>query len=435
MVDIKKTIIVCSLFSLFSISLYGGDRSFVLLDNVRAMLYFSSNNSFIPFSQGNGLKKGLNFYLYGSGYFNLFNNFSTNYTIKQTINRDLLKTEVDKLYLNYKSNIFSITFGKTSRSIGISENSLILSENAPPFLLLDIEILKPLKLFGEWKFEILNGWLDEKRIDRSNTRILILRIDYSPSQLISLGLNRYEQYGGTGRPAYKIWELPILLWSSEDNISYSKYDGDGYMGIDVTLHLDKHLTNFDKFKIYFQEIGTDVMAPWQKEDKGQFYFPFIIKLLNISYQTGIAIQKNKDIFNFEFTSIHHYFYTHHLYPIEGYSYEGFSLGVPYGNNLLELYFNYKRIFEGDSYVRGEVGFVKQPVEFLGIYQKPLEPKTSKRYYLEIEYSNVQNNFTILPYIRIEYFDNYDDDLRPMQYDIKDINKLNFIIGLSTKVKL
>ena len=402
-----------------------------VFDDIEIKSFYSNYNYFIPLLEGVKVSKGFNFFLYENGSIKNLENLNLNYTLRQEIRSDLLKNSIYKAYLEYNNDIFYLSFGKKTKRIGISENSLILSKNSEPFLMLNIETKKPLNLWGLWKFEFLNGWLMEKRNDRNNPQIFILRIEYSPSSVISLGINRFSQFGGEGRPSIKIWEYPKLLIGSEDNISYSKYDADGYFGYDIVLNLSKYFKNFDLFKVYYQNIGSDIIAFWQKEDKGKFFFPFIIKLQLNSYQGGFEIKKSSNIFNLEFTSVNDLFYIHHLYNVEGYSYKNFSLGEPYGNNLNDIYFSHKKIKSNEEYFKYKIGFLKQPssTNHRNIYKTRM-----KKYYLECEFSKNIKEFLLIPYLRFEYNKNFDFDPNPVKYDIRDLNKSIFIFGLNTKLR-
>jgi len=419
------------LFSfIFSFNVFSSDFSLKAFDLIEIKSFYSSYPIFIPLLEGTKLNKGLNFFAIESGNFKYSDIFSLNYSFRENINSDFSKIEVYKLYGKLITNPFIITYGKTSKNVGISENSLILSKNTYPFLMLDMETNKPLKLFGLWNFEILNGWLNEKRIDRDNPKIIIVRAEYSPSSIFTIGLNRFSEYGGSGRPGFKIWEYPKLLLGSEENISYSKYDTDGYFGYDINLNLSKYFKNFDSFRIYYQDIGSDVVAFWQKEDKGKYYFPFGIKLQLNSYQGGFKIKKASDVFNFEITFVNDLFYIHHLYNVEGYSYKGLSLGEPYGNNLFDVYFS-KKSFKENGYLKYKIGFLKQPYYKNHRSRYPIR---MKKYYSECEFSKTIKSITFSPYVRFEYNKNFDINPLPIKYSLISANKFFVTFGLSSILK-
>jgi len=406
-------------------------KDFKPVENVEIKYFYSSRGSFIPLSEGTGLEEGFNLYAYESGYWEPSGKFSLNYTLRQNLNEYFSKGGIYKAYANYKPGIFSFTFGKTSKTVGPSENSLILSKNAPPFLMLDLDTAEPVKFLGEWKFNILNGWLDEKRLDLDDTRIIIVRAEYSPARLVNIALTRFSQYGGEGRPGFKLWEYPKMLLGSKENQSFDKYDTDGYFGCDLAFDLSGYFKKLDAFKVYFQQIATDVSAPWQKEDEGEISFPFVFKLQANSYQAGLEIKKASDTFNLELTTINDLFYVHHYYNIEGYSYKGYSLGNPYGNHLWELYFSRKHSLEDGDYFKYKAGFLRQPaVE----NTRTNYAEKMNKFYLEGELSKTKGEFVFTPYLRLEYDRNYDADGRPMHYDIKTANKLFIITGLSTKIR-
>jgi len=385
--------------------------------------YSSYDNVLIPNAEGINLKKGMNIYSYQSGYINNGKNLSVNYELKENLNPDISKLELNKLYVNYENNIFSISFGKMTKTIGPSKNSIILSNNYPPLLMIDIFNKKPLRLWGSWRFELTNLWLNEDRKDVSNPEVIILRADYKPVDILNIGFTRVSEYGGDGRPNYKLWEYPKLLLGGEDNVPYSKYDGDGYGGYDITLNLEKYFNSLDELKIYYQDIGTDLVAPWQKEDSGEWKFPFILKR---SRQAGVEIIKSSDTYNIEFTNINYYFYIHHIYWYEGYTYKGFSLGYPYGKDLNDIYFSHRHIF-GSNAIKYKIGYMKQPVS-----EKANSKYSLEKYYIEAEYQKKIRNCFIIPYLRIERNNNKDTNPLPTLYRIVPENNTTTVLGLETK---
>jgi len=400
------------------------------ITDVEINTYFSNSNNFIPLKEGTNLKKNLNFLMRENGEISISNIFMY-YQLEQELNNEYIKQSINKFFFEYKLNNMIISFGKRTKNIGISRNSLILSENAKPFPMIYIENTKPVKWHGEWRFLILKGWIDEKRKDTSNPELIILRTEYSPSEVINFGLNRFSMYGGEGLNGFKIWEYPKMLIGSEENIPGSKYDTDGYFGYDISLNLKKYIKKFDSFKLYYQQIGTDIQAFWQKEDRGKIYFPWIVKLTLNSYQGGIEIKDKNSKYNLEFTSVNDLFYIHHYYRIEGYTYHGFSLGYPYGRYLQSIQFQQKISKNGLDIFKYSTGWFKQPSSY-----KPRENIKEKinKYYLESEYTfPLRKNINLSFYSRFEYSNNYDRDQNPMQFDISNSNKLFVIAGITTKI--
>ncbi len=392
--------------------------------------YFSNSTNFIPLKEGVNLKKNLNFIMKENGQLSI-SNLSMYYQFEQELNNDYIKQSINKLFLEYKFKDIDISAGKRTKNVGISQNSLILSQNSKPFPMVYIENTKPFKWHGDWRFLILNGWLNEKRNDTSNPKIIILRTEYSPTEVINFGLNRFSMYGGDERSGFKIWEYPKMFLGSEENLTGSKYDTDGYFGYDISFNLKKYIKKFDSFKLYYQQIGSDIQAFWQKEDKGKIFFPWIVKLTLNSYQGGIEIKNKNSTYNIEFTSVNDLFYIHHYYNIEGYTYDGLSVGYPYGRYLKAIQFEQKIFKNGLDIFKYSIGWFKQPSSY-----KPRQNIKEKinKYYLESEYTFPLKEKTRLSfYSRFEYSNNYDRDPNPMQFDISNTNKLSLIVGITTRI--
>jgi len=92
-----------------------------------------------------------------------------------------------------------------------------------------------------------------------------MRIVYRPFSILEIGGTRTTLFGGKGRPSYSFDEYFKVFWGTDENIPGSKYDNDGYAAYDISLKLP-FIPYFKQFKLYFQKAGTDIKAPWQKED-------------------------------------------------------------------------------------------------------------------------------------------------------------------------
>lgn len=424
-----QRLLMITLLTLSSKWLY----SYSPIDEIKSITYLSSEDTLLPLSEGAFLRKGANFYLFESGKIPLRDNLLFNYTFRQDINSYHKKAQIHKLYLSYHNDIFSLILGKNTQIIGVSQNSIILSENPPPFPMLYISNLKPLRFLGNWRFELFHGWLDEKRQDISNPRVIIIRAQHMGEGLISFGLTRYSQYGGKGREGYKLWEYLRMLFGDEENTSNSKYDTDGYFGYDITLDISRYFNKTDSFKVYFQQIATDIVAPWQKEDKGKFSFPFIVKLQANSYQAGVEVKKGFSTCRLEFTKINDLFYHHHLYHKEGYSYKGFFLAEPYGNNLRHIYFNHQLKKDENTTIQYEIGYLKRPASK---NTRTTYTTTMERYYLNLQLSKGKNTLTLTPLLKIAYSHNYDlNPLPKITYQIIPSNKLLLILSLSLQWRI
>ncbi|MEM3509365.1 MAG: capsule assembly Wzi family protein [Nitrososphaerota archaeon] len=393
-----------------------------LLEELNIMMINSNNNYFLPLEEGKRYYRGINYYFEEKGFINK-KNIEFSYVFRQNINHNYIKSTIHKIKLAYSLENVLLSIGKDIVTIGPFEDSLILSNNSPPFFTLNFEYLKK-RNNNRWKFQILHGWLDEKRVFNSNPRLILLRGEYSKG-MFDFGLTRYSLYGGSNRPALKLTDYPRLIIGTDENKSYSKYDTDGYLAYDITLNLSNNISIFDIFRISFLQSATDIKAFWQKEDKGKIYFPFIVKLQANSYQAGIDIGFDSHIFKLRFASINDLFYIHHLYYPEGYSYKGFALGYPYGRYLVNTYLNYIVNYK-DFKIECQIGKMKQPHsdkirnDIINIFPY----KMAKTYFI-LRYSKNYKNLKITPFIFIEYYKNR--NLNPILIDIQKGSK-KYIFG-------
>jgi len=212
----------------------------------------------------------------------------------------------------------------------------------------------------------MKGWLNDERDDVSNPEIFAMRMTYRPQgsfDFFELGMTRTMMYSGDGMYHYKIIDYPMLISGIKDNQPRGKFDADSYGGIDFTFNIPfyKLAPELKVFKLYFEESGTDIKAIWQVEDAGKFNFPYILfTFYERAYLAGIFIGLENDAMRLEYTKTAISFYKHHLYPSEGYSFRGMSLGHPLGNNHQALKFNHTHWFNNGFSFKWEVGYYQLP---------------------------------------------------------------------------
>lgn len=391
--------------------------------------FFGTNEETVRLEGTSGLelKKGGNFFSFADGFISFGDHFFGYYQAKNVFNKDDQKVSFFRGYIKLNVGKFSIEGGKDNINWGPGEYGLLLSDNVPPYYLVKIQNEIPLRFLGEWDIAIMNGWLHEDRRDVSNPQIMGLRIAYRPFSILELGGTRTTMYGGKGRPSYNFPEHFKVFWGTDENIPGSKYDNDGYAAYDISLKLP-FIPYFKQFKIYFQKAGSDIKAPWQKEDSGKFYseFPFFVKLLATAYQAGIDASTDKDVFRFEYQKTNGEFYSHHIYNYEGYSYKGFSLGYPYGRNVLSFFFKHTHFFNDNLAAQYKVGYYKQMTGNYSEYSDGM-----KRVFIQLQADKKIRKFTVSPYVRYDRTIKYDRNPEPNQRDITDNDKNFFILGLST----
>ena len=399
--------------------------------NVYSKSYITDENrSFLEGQSGLKLYRGLNLFFIEEVNFSRGKDLSLNIELLQSYNDDIAKNEFYRGYLKYRIHKFSIEVGKDNINLGPGEYGLLLSNNVKPYPLILLQTEEPLSFIGQWNAIFIRGWLLEDRLDVSNPEIFALRFTWSPIALLGLGVTRTELFGGDGRPGYDIKDYPTLLFGTKDNVP-GKFDNDGYGAYDITLNLpaDKVLSSVNEAKLYFEDAGTDIQASWQDEDKGKLKFPGF-KLLNHAVKIGVSISHIKNIFVLEYASTSDDFYIHHKYPVEGYTYNGLSLGYPYGHNMRSIFLKHKH-FLGDS----------SAIEYkLGGYEQPFNNSTEesmRRYYLSFLGSTKIGNYLLEGFTKLEKTDNYNINSLPLPSQTSQLetdDKTFYTIGITVGYK-
>jgi len=415
------------ILTLLSYQALWAENTFRPINTIKTELFFTDEAThLIEGEDGLKLKKGLNLFTFEEGYFQS-NNKLLYYKFKQTLNKDKTSAEIFKAFFKYNFGKFSFEAGKDNVNVGPGENGLLLSKNSPPYPLIKIQTEEYLNFIGKWSFLVVDGWLNDDRNDITNPKIFLFRATYKPLDFIELGCTRSMMYGGAGRPEYKIWEYPTLLIGKDENVVGSKFDNDGFAAFDISIFIPKEKlpSSINSAKIYYQDAGTDMSAPWQTEDS-TYHFPFGFQLKLHSYQTGILVETKKDILRLEVAVTHPLFYIHHWYIDEGYTYKDFSLGHPYGRNMQNIFFSHKRQINDTASFEYKLGGLLQPASNA--------TEKIKRYYISLKTNKTYNNIMAGTFIRLDKTDNYDSDFSPTQYTIITKNKTFFTIGYSLTYK-
>ncbi|HIQ31798.1 MAG TPA: hypothetical protein EYH49_06545 [Aquifex aeolicus] len=395
------------------------------VNSLTLRLFFTGEEAFVlENSAGTLLEKGLSAHAFLDGYLSVGHNFVLYYQVRHVRSESGADTDLLRAYAKVRIRKFSFEFGKDTVHLGPGEMSLLLSTNAEPFLMAKVQTEESLEFFGLWDFLFLRGWLKEEREDRSDPNILALRVVWKPHPILELGITRTSLYGGEGRPGYKLSEYPKLILGIEENVPFGKYDTDGYGAWDVSLYLplERWVGWIRSFKLYYQEAGTDILAWWQKEDRGKFALPFGFTLLDKGYVIGALLSLRRDIIRLEFSKTSRFWYKHHLYPKEGYTYKGMSLGHPYGGNMWHVMFKHRHYF-GDYLSAGyRVGFFRQPAFDSAT---PME-----RMYIVLFGEKRLRSFILEGFVRFDRVKNYDADPSPNDFEITPEEKSFITLGTS-----
>ncbi|MFQ5560733.1 MAG: capsule assembly Wzi family protein [Nitrospinota bacterium] len=397
---------------------------FKLLHSLSTKIFVGNEeNSFIEGRSGLSLKKGLNFFFFEDGYVSFENKAFLYFQVKQRKQKGRLRNTLQRLYSKLHFGKFSLLLGKDNFNMGHGAYGLLVSNNAEPYPVVLLRTEKPLNLFGDWTILFFNGWLTEEREDVSNPQILGGRVSWKPWSFIEFGFSKTEFYGGDGRPGYTLPEYYKLLTGSEDNVK-GKFDNDGNASWDVAISLpvNRWSSEFTLLKMFYQRAGTDIMAAWQKEDKESFKFPFEFRLLHVSNQGGILLSGKRDLFRIEYARTAHVSFTHHFYNIEGQTFNGLSIGYPYGRDIQSLFFRHRHYFLETATVEYTLGALEKPTS---------RSYKMRRYYITLEGAKRFGDLTLGWYLRGEQTENYNRNPVPSQVAVlEDTNRFLFTTGFS-----
>ncbi len=399
------------------------------LNSITIRSYYTSEKVFVvPNASGTLLREGWNFHSFLDGYLSLGNRAVVYYQIRYVKDREDNKASLYRAYGKLRLGQFALSAGKDNVHLGPGENSLMLSSNTEPFPLVKLETRDYIKAFGKWGFLFVHGNLQEDRNDRDNPNLLALRVVWKPVDPMEIGVTRTAMYGGEGRPALSLSDYPKFIAGIEDNIPYGKYDADSYGSIDISIFPPIHrIVPFVKStRLYFQEAGTDLLAWWQEEDRGSFPLPFGFRLLSTGYLAGALISTDKDIIRIEYTRINFRWYRHALYPIDGYTYKGLSLGHPYGSDLAHFFLSHRRYIDNSFSLSYRLGYYRQPVE----QGTPME-----RYYVKLSGEKRLKSLIISGFVRMDSIKNYDANPHPVQFNIEKADRRFITSGISISWRL
>lgn len=408
------------------------------LSSITARYYYSGEkNGFMEGQSGMRLANGSNLLLFEDAFISLGTNVVLYCQLKQTLNAEVRDPEILRTYMKLLLFNISIEAGIDNVNIGPGEYGLLLSNNPSPYPMLKLQTEDSLNLFGKWDFILLNGWLREERDDYSDPSIMAARVVWKPFEALELGATRTVLYGGDGREDYDYKEYHKVFTGKRENVKGDRFENDSYAGYDLLLNipLDKAVRWIKATRLYYQEAGTDVIAPWQEGIDAK-----MISLNERAFQTGLFLSTKRSIMRLEYASISKTFYSHRLYNIEGYSYKGLCLGYPYGGNLQSLLVKYRYYFTDRFSAEWRIGGYQQPA-FNELdkpprhYFDPLKPSagvdnTMKRYFASVLTDLRIKNFIIEAYLRFDIIEGYDENPLPTQYTVTEKNKKIYRIGLS-----
>ncbi len=140
-------------------------------------------------------------------------------------------------------------------------------------------------------------------------------------------------------------------------------------------------------------------------------------------QFGIKVSTSSNTYRIEYTKVPSDFYLHHMYPYDGLTINGLSLGAPLGTNSRSLIATNIHRFDGGSRLTTRMGLYEKPKV------PPLGTLQSKRYFLSLEPEIVLGGFTLWAYARYDMTQNYNQAFLATQFNVVKENRNFFTAGI------
>ncbi len=404
--------------------------------------------------EGTCLDKGLTTFLNVAGQGRLNKNITFFYEGQVRNSSEGTDTTLKKAYVKLRTGIVSWELGKDSIWLGHGyHGSLLLSNNADPFLMFKFDTEEPFRLpfflskLGEFKYTFFHGWL-------TDFNIIGQRIAWKPFSILEFGANQTATYDN--EKDYKITDWPNILFSAEDNVAGAKYNNDQRGSLDVALYMP-FLSKIPYLgltggKLYAEYGGEDVFAWWQEEDK-TWYGPFGFEFLAGGYMAGIYLTTGKTDFRFEHAEnyitrplfydwytegfraqwgvdAHRAFQNPAWYRSIPFTYHGVILGHHMGPEGEDNYFEVKHRI-GKFTITASYDRERHRI-YETYYEQAFKvtPEKRKSYGIDVLYSHKQWEVNVMAFYN--KYENVDANPDPLKYEIKeglDVDELVAGVGI------
>ncbi len=439
-----------------------------LVRSLSAAVYGSSRHGVIlPGESGTRLYKGINFLFTEDAYFSYHKNkhttplswcegFVVYLQMKQHFTqegvawdagipyRGFSKSMINRFYLKWKFFKSSITAGLDNVKLGPGQYGLVLSQNSAAYPMIRLQSEESIEFFGHWDFFFMSAWLTEERDDWDQPFLLAARGQYRFRDWFQVGVTRTVLFGGYGdgpqlenRGYYMPWDAFRLIFGPNDDEVGGRYDNLGMFAVDAAVYprVDLLLPVIKSCKVYYQYAFQDLVAPWFDSGPDQLrIFHFVPAV-----QYGILVTTRQQIFRLEYAGISRYFYLHHEYYDEGYSYRDMSLGYPWGRNSQSVLLRHVYKFSNLWSLESMIGKVIQPAFESGasslaayhnifalLYKKDIFQ--SQRYFFRFRPVFRWRGFEFTGFLQVDILDGWDDDDAPHQYIVWEDVKVGFAAG-------
>jgi hypothetical protein len=279
-----------------------------------------------------------------------------------------------RAFVLLQTGIVSWKFGKDSLWIGHgTHGSFLLSSHAEGFLMAKIETEEPFRLpgvlskAGGFRYLLFHGWMDDFRLFGH-------RAEYWPVPVLQVGGNQTIFY----EERFKATEFHRILSAAEENVP-GRYDNDQRASVDMALYLPflAQISPIIDGKLYAELAGEDLIAFWQKEDRG-FVQPFGFNFLSKGAMGGLLLTTGATDFRLEYSQ--NYRGGDEWYQKFPFGHEGVPMGHHMGPEADDLFIEIGQAL-GPFVVR-----VAYDRERHGIHNNPDRPEVRDQFILVPSYT-------------------------------------------------
>jgi|GEM_PF-2880603 len=440
-----------------------------LVRSLSAAVYGSNREGLIlPGETGTRLYRGINFLFTEDAYFSYHENkkatgfswredFVMYLQMKQHVTqngaawdagipyREFSKSMINRFYIKWKFDKSSITAGLDNVKLGPGQYGLVLSQNSAAYPMMRLQTEESVDFFGYWDFFFMSAWLTEERDDWDQPFLLAARGQYRFRDWFQVGVTRTVFHGGFGdapqidwnREYYMPWDAFRLIFGPNDDEVGGRYDNLAIFAVDAAVfpRVDLLLPVIKSCKIYYQYAFQDLVAPWFDSGPDQLrIFHFVPAV-----QYGILVTTKQQVFRLEYAGISRYFYLHHEYYDEGYSYRDMSLGYPWGRNSQSVLIRHVYKFNTSWSLESMIGKViisafDSGAASMAAYHNifALFNKEgifqSRRYFYRFRPVFKWRGFEFTGFLQLDILDGWDDDSAPHQYIVWEDVRVGFAMG-------
>lgn len=308
-------------------------------------------------SYGNRIKQGVTPFINIGGRASVFDRVSLYYDFQADLTE---RIGLNRAALSYRHGPVGFRAARGTVWMGHGYyGSLLLSNNADAFSLVQIEIVEPVELpyVGGVKYMLFHGWPE-------HFNIVGHRLSVFPLPWIELGGNKTVVY----THGEKLYNAPFRLFKDTAVAGTDRFR-DARASLDIAIHLpflSEYLYPLVDGKIYFEYAGEDIHSFWTSNN-GNWLGPFGFDFIGVGNIAGLWLATENDEIRLEYAqnyrnrSLFSSFsnntgwgsYTvpwYGTYDRVRYVNDGNVMGHHMGSHADVVYFHYRRTFNEGHFI-------------------------------------------------------------------------------------